>query len=535
MPIRVSSNGSLIDFQPFPSEVRTPAEWGAWHRAARREREHLQPDVSKWARAQRAEPAEPALWAQSAVGSGGWRNYTWCPLFERPELVELIDWEREANESFPLHGPLVGALFREFIVAGDEWRAHPSLLACSYQRLKCEKTRQHRVPWPSAERPGPHVLRGNAHRVADGAERREARVRQTYSDRQAKAAALLRRLLASALSPVRRLLAFGPDEPLLLRDSALGREYTAWALARKKKSFDRRYELGSLVGDLTAPGTRWKIRHCTAKLPTLPSRLLAPPGALFSPVDAADKWVLVGIRRAAARAGSLSVGSIAYRKVVRRARQRQLQRKEFGLTDDRDSLPVDPDYGCPLPRGHRRPLRYIFTEEEVAAHASRTRKAADKAAHERRALDLFPAVAHESSKYYERSALALFPASARLLKRSPAEDVPRPVRDLPAPRLPASTARGAYRAHVDSDGLTQGLPGHHSSGRFALRNPDGSHSTAGPALTVDALVRLGLRSPEYLVCLPTPAATGNSGTPGTHPGGLPRESKAPQVEYEWEL
>ena len=220
MPIRVSSNGSLIDFQPFPSEVRTPAEWGAWHRKARREREHLQPDVSKWARAQRAEPAEPALWAQSAVGSGGWRNYTWCPLFERPELVELIDWERESKESFPHFS-----------------RCGPS-------------------PWPSAERPGPHVLSGDAHSVDDGAERRAARVRQTYSDRLAKAAALLRRLLASALTPGRRLLAFGPDEPLLLRDSALDREYTAWALARKKKSFDRRYELGSLVGDLTAPGTR---------------------------------------------------------------------------------------------------------------------------------------------------------------------------------------------------------------------------------------------------------------------------------------
>ena len=535
MPTRVSSNGSLIDFQPIPRELRTPAEWRAWHREARRDLEHLQPDVSKWARRQRAEPAQ---WARSAGGAGGWRS-SWCPPFERPELVEPIDWEREANESFPLHGPLVGALFREFIVAGDEWRAHPSLLACSYQRLKCEKTRQHRVPWPSAERPGPHVLRGNAHRVADGAERREARVRQTYSDRQAKAAALLRRLLASALSPVRRLLAFGPDEPLLLRDSALGREYTAWALARKKKSFDRRYELGSLVGDLTAPGTRWKIRHCTAKLPTLPSRLLAPPGALFSPVDAADKWVLVGIRRAAARSGSLSVGSIAYRKVVLRARQRHLQRKEFGLTDDRDA-PVDPDYGCTLPRGHRRPQRYISsgrecraaTKEEVAS--CEERNAADKAAHERRALALYPAVAHESSKYHDRS-LALVSASARPLKRSPAEDVPRPVPDLPAPRLPASTARGAYRAHVDANGLLQGLPGHHSNGRFALRNQDGSYSTAGPALTVDTLVRLGLRSPEYLVCLPTHAATANSGTPDTHPGGLPRESKAPQVEHEWEL
>ena len=502
MPVRVSSYGSLIDFQPFPSEVRTPAEWGAWHREARRDLEHFQPVVSEWARRQRAAPAQ---WAQSAGGAGGWRS-SWCPPFERPERVELIDWERESKESFPHFS-----------------RCGPS-------------------PWPSAERPGPHVLSGDAHCVADGAERRAARVRQTYSDRLAKAAALLRRLLASALTPGRRLLAFGPDEPLLLRDSALDREYTAWALARKKKSFDRRYELGSLVGDLTAPGTRWKIRHCTTELPTLPSRLLAPPGALFSPDDAADKWVLVGIRRAAARSGSLSVGSIAYRKVVLRARQRHLQRKEFGLTDDRDA-PVDPDYGCTLPRGHRRPQRYISTgrecraatKEEVAA--CKERNAADKAAHERRALALYPAVAHESSKYHDRS-LALVSASARPLKRSPAEDVPRPVPDLPAPRLPASTARGAYRAHVDANGLLQGLPGHHSNGRFALRNQDGSYSTAGPALTVDTLVRLGLRSPEYLVCLPPHAATANSGPPGTHPAGLPRESKAPEAEYDhrqWEL
>ena len=295
---------------------------------------------------------------------------------------------------------------------------------------------------------------------------------------------------------MRRLLALGADEPPLLCDSALGRaKYTAWALARKKKSFDRRYELGSLIGDLSAPGTRWKTRHCTLKLPTLPPGLLAPPGALFSPVDAADKWVLVGIRRAAARAGSLPVGSIAYRKVVRRARQRQLQRKEFGLTDDRGSLPVDPDYGCPLPRAHRRPLRPTSTEEEVAAPAPRTREAAGKAALERRALGLFPAVADKSSKYYERSALAYFPASARP-KRGPAEDVPRPVPGLPAPRLAASTARGAYGVRVDSDGLVQGLPGHRSSGLFAVRKADGTYTKAGRTVTVDTLVRLGLRRPE---------------------------------------
>ena len=110
---------------------------------------------------------------------------------------------------------------------------------------------------------------------------------------------------------------------------------------------------------------------------------------------------------------------------------------------------------------------------------------------------------------------------------------------LDAYRLNLDRLDGRYSGvHVDGNGLVQGLPGHRSSGRFAVRNADGSYTTAGPALTVDTLVRLGLRSPEYLVCLPTHAATANSGTPDTHPAGLPRESKAPEAEYDhrqWEL
>ena len=96
---------------------------------------------------------------------------------------------------------------------------------------------------------------------------------------------------------------------------------------------------------------------------------------------------------------------------------------------------------------------------------------------------------------------------------------------LDAYRLNLDRLDGRYSGvHVDDNGLVQGLPGHRSSGLFAVRKADGTYTKAGRTVTVDTLVRLGLRRPEYFVLAPSP---------GTFADGLPRnETKSPDVEYE---